>query len=113
VSGPDASSPVWARNGRELFYIRGSSRDTSELVVHDVEPDGTIAPTGRPLFRLAPIRAIPPVPVPGYDVTPDGRRFVFVQQPGHAAATAEPDPHHRELVRVAEGEGAQAVVSGR
>jgi len=53
----------------------------SELVVHDVAPDGTVAPTGRVLFNLTSIRIQGYYPVPGYDVAPDGQRFVFVQVP--------------------------------
>ena len=81
VSTEGGREPVWARNGRELFYLRGggSSTDTLEMVVHDVGPDGTIAPTGRSLFRLGPIRAGIMSRVPGFDVTPDGKRFVLAQ----------------------------------
>jgi hypothetical protein len=79
VSTGGGSNAVWARNGRELFYLRGSSTDTLEMVVHDIGPDGTVAPTGRPLFRLAPIRVEAYYPVPGFDVTPDGKRFLFAQ----------------------------------
>jgi serine/threonine-protein kinase len=81
VSTEGGREPVWARNGRELFYLRGSgpSTDTLEMVVHDVGSDGAIAPAGRPLFRLGPIRAGINTPVPGFDVTPDGKRFIFPQ----------------------------------
>ena len=33
----------------------------------------------QPLFRLAPLRLLPGTSLPGFDVAPDGRRFVFVQ----------------------------------
>jgi len=72
--------PVWSRNGRELFYLRGPS-DNRELVVHDVGAGGAVAPTGRVLFRLAPLRLTGYDPVPGFDVTPDGQRFVFPRHP--------------------------------
>jgi serine/threonine-protein kinase len=47
VSTEGGREPVWARNGRGLFYLRGSSPDTLEMVVHDMGADGTIAPAGR------------------------------------------------------------------
>jgi serine/threonine-protein kinase len=81
VSTEGGREPVWARNGRELFYLRGDGSSTAslEMVVQDVGPDGTIVSTGRPLFRLGQIRAGYNMPVPGFDVTPDGKRFVFPQ----------------------------------
>jgi len=93
VSSEGGTNVVWAHNGRELFYLRGSSADTRELVVHDVGPDGAIAPTGRPLFRLAALRVQATAPVPGFDVTPDGQRFVFVQSPDQPAPPAPTSIH--------------------
>jgi serine/threonine-protein kinase len=81
VSSEGGTNVVWARNGRELFYVRGASADTQELVVHQIGPDGAIAQPGRSLFRLAPLRVLTALPYPGFDVTPDGRRFVFVRSP--------------------------------
>ena len=93
VSSEGGREPVWARDGRELFYIRGSSFDKFELVAHDVSRDGAVATAGRALFRLAPIRPLTYLPVPGYDVTPDGKRFVFTQYPD-APAAAPPNQIH-------------------
>ena len=81
VSSEGGTNVVWSRDGRELFYVRGASAETQELVVHQVGPDGAPHPTGRSLFRLAPLRLLTASPHPGFDVTPDGRRFVFVRSP--------------------------------
>ena len=87
VSTDGGSNVVWARDGRELFYVRGTP-DVHELVAHDVGPDGTIAPVVRPLFRLAPLRLLPGIGLPGFDVAPGGRRFLFVQSPETPALPA-------------------------
>ncbi len=81
VSTDGGSNVVWSRDGRELFYLRGTSAASSELVARDVGTDGTIAPVVKPFFRLAPLRLLPGTSLPGFDVAPDGRRFVFVQSP--------------------------------
>jgi hypothetical protein len=81
VSSEGGTNVVWSRDGRELFYVRGASAETQELVVHQVGPDGAPHPTGRSLFRLAPLRLLTASPHPGFDITPDGRRFVFVRSP--------------------------------
>ncbi len=86
----EGSEPVWARDGKELFYIRRSAA-TFELVAHNVAPDGTVAPAGRALFDLTSRRLTRYYPVPGYDVTRDGRRFVFAQNPD----TPVPSPTDR------------------
>jgi serine/threonine-protein kinase len=81
VSRDGGTTPVWSRNGRELFYL------TSQ---------GTSVGVGTYTMMAAPITLGPPVTVGmpqklfegrflisatgrGYDVTPDGRRFVMVQ----------------------------------
>jgi len=80
VSTDGGINVVWSRDGRELFYLRGTTAESQELVAHDVGPDGTIAPVIRQLFRLAPLNLLPGIALPGFDVAPDGR-FVFVQSP--------------------------------
>jgi eukaryotic-like serine/threonine-protein kinase len=81
VSTDGGINPVWSREGRELFYLRGTSPESQELVARDVSPDGAIGPVVKTLFRLAPLRLLRGTALPGFDVHPDGRRFVFVQSP--------------------------------
>jgi len=81
VSTDGGGNVVWEHHGRELFYVRGPSTDTNELVAHDVGPDGAIALIARPLFRLKPLRLQAGTSLPSFDVAPDGQRFVFVQSP--------------------------------
>lgn len=95
VSTDGGSNVVWSREGRELFYLRGTSADALELVARDVGPDGAITPIVRPLFGLPPRRLIPGTALPGFDVAPGGQRFVFVQAP---ETQAPPAPNIIHLV---------------
>jgi serine/threonine-protein kinase len=82
ISVDGGTAPAWSRNGRELFYttttsVGGQAALTTMMAV-PVQPGPTfIAGTPRMLFQgrfgaTANIRA--------YDVSPDGRRFLMVQQ---------------------------------
>jgi len=77
--------PVWSRDGRELFYRRGSVGD---LVAVEVETEGA--------FRLGEERVLFPAgryrenrAHPQYDVAPDGQRFVMLRPIGMAEETTE------------------------
>jgi eukaryotic-like serine/threonine-protein kinase len=82
ISVDGGTAPAWSRDGRELFYmtapsVGGQAAQTTMMVVPvQLKPTFT-AGTPRVLFQgrygvTANIR--------GYDVTPDGRRFLMVQQ---------------------------------
>jgi hypothetical protein len=73
VSTQGGLGPVWARNGKELFY-----RDGGKMMVVAVGP-GPGFNAGQPqlLFRGDFDRGWPGSP--NYDVSPDGQRFVMVQ----------------------------------
>jgi serine/threonine-protein kinase len=66
--------PVWSADGQELFYRLGN-----ELLVVDVELESELA-LGPPrvLFQgsFSPTRVGPP----NYDVSPDGTRFIMVEE---------------------------------
>jgi Tol biopolymer transport system component len=96
LSPEGGRSPVWSRDGRELFYKRGTwAKQDYELVVHNVAADGTISPIAKPLFRLAPMRLRVAAPVPAYDITPDGQRFLFVQE---VDLTLMPSPNQIHII---------------
>jgi Tol biopolymer transport system component/tRNA A-37 threonylcarbamoyl transferase component Bud32 len=64
----------WHPDGRRLFYSNGS---TFDLIAVDIEMSkGFQAGTPRPLFR-----APPPLLTVGWNLSPDGRRFIFVTTP--------------------------------
>jgi Tol biopolymer transport system component len=82
ISVDGGTAPAWSRDGRELFYVTtptvgGQAALTAMMVVPvQVTPTFTVG-TPRMLFQgrfgaTANIR--------GYDVTPDGQRFLMVQQ---------------------------------
>jgi hypothetical protein len=81
VSLSGGNSPIWARNGRELFHL--NSRQ--EMVGVEIKPGPGFA-VGEPkvLFPAAPFDVGGGFQL--YDVTPDGKRFVMVRG---TAATAE------------------------
>ena len=75
VSTSGGAQPLWARNGRELFYINGNN----EMVVAAVRPG--------PTFLVGEQETLFPVTsfavgggVISYSLTPDDRRFVFLQE---------------------------------
>jgi Tol biopolymer transport system component len=74
--------PRWSRSGKEIFYLNGP-----KLMVVEVNTEG--APTlGRPklLFENLSLRQ-------GYDVSPDGQRFIMVEE-------AEPKGAQVQLILV-------------
>ena len=66
--------PRWRADGRELFY---TSLDLEQMAVDIDTSKGFQAGTPRRLF-LAP----PPLLDVGWDLAPDGKRFLFVSEPG-------------------------------
>ena len=78
VSANGGSDPVWARNGRELFYRIGRKIMSVELGAGPV----FTASTPRPVFEGDYIAGAPLV---DFDVHPDGRRFLMIR-------SAQPDP---------------------
>jgi serine/threonine-protein kinase len=77
VSSSGGTSPVWARNGRELFYINGRGEMTSV----EIKPGpGFSAGEPRPLFSVSQYTVGGNAGV--FDVSPDGKRFVLVRPAG-------------------------------
>jgi len=78
VSTSGGTSPVWAHNGRELFFINGNRELVSQVVV----PGATFEPgEQRALFVISSLYHV------GYgytyfDISPDDRRFLMVRSRG-------------------------------
>jgi hypothetical protein len=83
VSVSGGTVPMWARNGRELFYLNGKSEMTSLALV-----PGPGFSVGQPkvLFSASPFVIGNNAGV--YDVSPDGRRFVMIR-PATGAGESE------------------------
>jgi Tol biopolymer transport system component len=75
TSKDGGGGPVWGPNGRELFYI-----NSDRLMVAEVEANPTFV-AGEPcvLTELDPGIDTRGVPSRGYDISPDGQRFIFVR----------------------------------
>jgi eukaryotic-like serine/threonine-protein kinase len=81
VSVENGISPAWRRDGRELYYVENASADGPLKIRMMAVPITTTptftAGTPRMLFE-GPFRT--DGPFRGYDVTPDGQRFLMVQE---------------------------------
>lgn len=80
VSTEGGGEPVWARSGRELFYRSGA-----KVIAATVRPGPPFAVERRDVLFEGEYRAMSVHA--GYDVHPDGTRFLMVA-PGDQSAKA-------------------------
>jgi serine/threonine-protein kinase len=86
ISSEGGFEPIWAKDGRELFY---RERGTGNLVSVQVSTEGAfqigeeqvLFPAGR--YSANSLH-------PRYDVSPDGQRFVMLRRPAQAEDAAPP-----------------------
>jgi serine/threonine-protein kinase len=92
VSGDGGTRPLWSRDGRELFYVRGTSPDPVQLYRVPVRlAPGFSAGTPQLLFEGAYYAiASPAARGRTYDLMPDGKRFVFIKESKPQSASIEP-----------------------
>jgi serine/threonine-protein kinase len=74
ISTHGGNSPVWARNGRELFYLD----DSGTLMAVPVQTSGTAFIAGKPAMLFDAGRY--DTTESSYDVSPDGRRFLMMKK---------------------------------
>ena len=74
VSNDGGTEPVWARDGRELFY-----REGDKMMAVRVTSSGANLQAARPLTLFDGRFAKGSIDAANYDVTPDGQRFLMVQ----------------------------------
>ncbi len=79
VSTAGGSRPAWARNGRELFYIDGSGLLTAMPVEGTADSFNVGAPATLSKTRYFAGATSRAFDVRGYDVSPDGRRFLMIK----------------------------------
>ena len=80
VSSTGGTSPVWARDGRRLYYLNGQSA----LVATDIDgskPD----PAGATQRLFDASRYYRDLQADAFDVSPDGERFLFIKPPPRAS----------------------------
>jgi Tol biopolymer transport system component len=78
VSSNGGVQPRWSRDGKELFYVEGSSL---MAVAVSTVPSFSLGPAKR-LFEHPSFTA---APVPQYDVSADGERFVVAEPVGETS----------------------------
>ena len=82
VSGDqEGGEPVWSRDGTELFYRSGN-----KMMVVTVETEPTFR-VGKPeeLFEGSyTVSAINPGLLQYYDISPDGQRFLMIEDEGNS-----------------------------
>jgi dipeptidyl aminopeptidase/acylaminoacyl peptidase len=83
ISTEGGEGPMWSRNGRELFYESGD-----KLMVVDIATQPALT-TGPPRLLFRGRFEANPTGGRGYDVSPDGQRFLRVQ----AIAPEQPATH--------------------
>jgi eukaryotic-like serine/threonine-protein kinase len=81
VSTDGGAQPAWSRDGRELFYRAPGPGPMMRMMAVDVTPGQAFA-AGRPRVQWEAMRTRYPGGTGGrtYDVAPDGRRFLMIQQ---------------------------------
>ena len=73
VSSQGGVQPLWARNGRQLFYRR-----QDQVWAVDVRTDGGFS-TGKPRLLFERPGYSPGIPTRSYDLSQDGQRFLMVK----------------------------------
>jgi Tol biopolymer transport system component len=108
VSSVNGTAPAWRRDGREMYYVEDASAGGLGRIRMMAVPITTTptfsAGTPRMLFE-GPFRT--DGPFRGYDVTPDGQRFLMVQEiaqaPAHVSQMVLVQNWTEELKRVRTG----------
>ena len=73
ISSEGGTEPVWAPDGRELFY-----RNNEKMMAVPIESTSDFSP-GVPVVLFEHRTTLSPVHVPEYSVTADGRHFIMGQ----------------------------------
>ena len=82
VSNDGGTEPVWARDGRELFY-----REGDKMKAVRVTGSGANLQAAPPLTLFDGRFAKGSIDAANYDVTPDGQRFLMVQSDQHSSGS--------------------------
>lgn len=91
VSTAGGTRPAWAPNGNELFYVDGAGLLTAvplQIVGRTFKP-GLPAAVSRTAY-FAGISALGVTPLRGYDVAPNGQRFLMVKESAAAEQKGTP-----------------------
>jgi serine/threonine-protein kinase len=89
VSTGTSSRPMWARSGRELFYVDDTA---NRLMVVPVQTDGQNFSQGHPVKVFDNRIAINGLPQRSFDISPDGQRFLVVKDNSATDQTSSVTP---------------------
>jgi serine/threonine-protein kinase len=87
-TGPVGSRPLWARSGRELFYVDDAA---NRLMVVPVQSDGETFRLGTPA-KVFDHPVVNPYAARSFDISPDGERFLVIKDnaTNEQSSTASP-----------------------
>jgi len=83
ISADGGREPVWNRNGRELFYRSGE-----KMMAVDIATQPSLS-AGKPRILFEGRYRTTNASLPGYDVSPDGQRFLMVKEGEQATSTTQ------------------------
>jgi len=87
-TGPVGSRPLWARSGRELFYVDDA---LNRLMVVPVQSDGETFRLGTPVKVFDYGLLVNPYATRSFDISPDGQRFLAIKDAANdQSSTATP-----------------------
>ena len=83
ISSGGGTRPVWARSGRELFYVVGASPNPVRMMRVAIESGAALAPGTPQLLVEGRYYVDPTITGRGrsYDIAPDGQRFLMIKEP--------------------------------
>jgi len=88
ISSDGGTLPVWARGGRELFFLKGA-----QVLAVTLDAQGDLAGGERVVLQHAKLNDLEfQADSPHYDVLPDGEHFVMLLSPKYLS------PTHYDLV---------------
>jgi serine/threonine-protein kinase len=85
VSTDGGTEPVWNRNGHELFYRSGTKMMAVDVATRPAFSSGK----PRMLFEGSYAASVFPFTGVAYDVSPDGQRFLMMEEAGQPKPAAE------------------------
>lgn len=85
ISTNGGSAPTWSADGRFLYYISNKAK----MMMVSVQTEAAFAfGHTQELFDVSQM-FLPNNPMPNYDVSADGKRFIMVRNPGYSSATTK------------------------
>jgi Tol biopolymer transport system component len=94
VSSGGGTRPVWARNGRELFYVVGATPNPVRMMRVAIESASTFAARAPQLLFEGRYFVDPGIAGRGrtFDISPDGQRFLMIKDAERIEPRATPQP---------------------